>query len=122
TPPPLRLFVCTSSRRPCPFSSHCHAPHRDLPSFPTRRSSDLDAQQRGLAAPRWPEQTNDLARRHIQRDTAQGHHVAVAALDGLRSEEHTSELQSRENLVCRLLLEKKKKTKRPTPVQKRTTP
>src|SRR5690606_40051460 len=29
-----------------------------------------------------------------------------------RSEEHTSELQSRENLVCRLLLEKKKKNKR----------
>ena len=27
-----------------------------------------------------------------------------------RSEEHTSELQSRRNLVCRLLLEKKKKT------------
>src|SRR5690606_40519472 len=27
----------------------------------------------------------------------------------IRSEEHTSELQSRENLVCRLLLEKKKK-------------
>src|SRR5436309_10874399 len=29
--------------------------------------------------------------------------------DSVRSEEHTSELQSRENLVCRLLLEKKKK-------------
>src|SRR2546422_8616330 len=29
-------------------------------------------------------------------------------LDGLRSEEHTSELQSRLHLVCRLLLEKKK--------------
>src|SRR5690606_40280641 len=29
-----------------------------------------------------------------------------------RSEEHTSELQSRENLVCRLLLEKKKKTRK----------
>src|SRR5690606_40636971 len=29
--------------------------------------------------------------------------------DGVRSEEHTSELQSRENLVCRLLLEKKKR-------------
>src|SRR5690606_41114597 len=28
----------------------------------------------------------------------------------MRSEEHTSELQSRENLVCRLLLEKKKTT------------
>src|SRR2546430_5549425 len=34
--------------------------------------------------------------------------VHVAAGDGLRSEEHTSELQSQSNLVCRLLLEKKK--------------
>src|SRR5690606_41600386 len=34
--------------------------------------------------------------------------VVGAGLD--RSEEHTSELQSRENLVCRLLLEKKKRT------------
>src|SRR5690606_40399951 len=31
---------------------------------------------------------------------------------GVRSEEHTSELQSRENLVCRLLLEKKKNTQK----------
>src|SRR3712207_7641348 len=31
--------------------------------------------------------------------------------EGLRSEEHTSELQSRQYLVCRLLLEKKKKQK-----------
>src|SRR5688572_31590355 len=30
---------------------------------------------------------------------------------GIRSEEHTSELQSQSNLVCRLLLEKKKKKK-----------
>src|SRR5690606_42065321 len=34
-----------------------------------------------------------------------------AAVSGRRSEEHTSELQSRENIVCRLLLEKKKKQK-----------
>src|SRR2546430_6049223 len=32
---------------------------------------------------------------------------------GTRSEEHTSELQSQSNLVCRLLLEKKKKLKNP---------
>src|SRR5690606_42011503 len=32
----------------------------------------------------------------------------LLARKGTRSEEHTSELQSRENLVCRLLLEKKK--------------
>src|SRR2546430_12260144 len=37
--------------------------------------------------------------------------VAVRALGGGRSEEHTSELQSQSNLVCRLLLEKKKKMK-----------
>src|SRR5438445_4280862 len=48
-----------------------------------------------------------------------GHHghVAVAHGDALgasggRSEEHTSELQSRQYLVCRLLLEKKKKARR----------
>src|SRR2546426_5656288 len=37
--------------------------------------------------------------------------VASAPLAAVRSEEHTSELQSPCNLVCRLLLEKKKKTK-----------
>src|SRR5690606_42095864 len=37
--------------------------------------------------------------------------LSLGAFLILRSEEHTSELQSRENLVCRLLLEKKKKKK-----------
>src|SRR2546430_9794676 len=41
-----------------------------------------------------------------------GMHVAVQCAE--RSEEHTSELQSQSNLVCRLLLEKKKKRKRIT--------
>src|SRR5206468_10966212 len=42
-------------------------------------------------------------------------HLGPKAPEGgghLRSEEHTSELQSRSDLVCRLLLEKKKKTKK----------
>src|SRR5690606_18247690 len=44
--------------------------------------------------------------------------IAVSeASGGSRSEEHTSELQSRENLVCRLLLEKKKKRKNSTQEQ-----
>src|SRR2546422_9448393 len=46
------------------------------------------------------------------RDPERLHHVAARLRDGavrdLRSEEHTSELQSRLHLVCRLLLEKKK--------------
>src|SRR5690606_41353621 len=41
-------------------------------------------------------------------DAAEGGAAPDPAGDQLRSEEHTSELQSRENLVCRLLLEKKK--------------
>src|SRR5688572_31015783 len=36
----------------------------------------------------------------------------VSSITNGRSEEHTSELQSQSNLVCRLLLEKKKKTSR----------
>src|SRR3989449_6392275 len=44
-----------------------------------------------------------------QRDLAGRRHARRPAVD--RSEEHTSELQSRLHLVCRLLLEKKKKSK-----------
>src|SRR5690606_41837589 len=39
-------------------------------------------------------------------------HSGIDIKTNQRSEEHTSELQSRENLVCRLLLEKKKKLQR----------
>src|SRR5690606_40046385 len=45
----------------------------------------------------------------VAPDTVLDMNHRVARLE--RSEEHTSELQSRENLVCRLLLEKKKKQK-----------
>src|SRR5436309_9833043 len=45
------------------------------------------------------------------------HGVVVHQEDRDRSEEHTSELQSRENLVCRLLLEKKKKKHQPQTLQ-----
>src|SRR6266496_6028924 len=41
---------------------------------------------------------------------------------GARSEEHTSELQSRRDLVCRLLLEKKKKTHKHTLAPTNYTP
>src|SRR2546430_13299421 len=46
---------------------------------------------------------------------------AMTALTWLRSEEHTSELQSQSNLVCRLLLEKKKITPRRTHLHGSTT-
>src|SRR5207237_8678102 len=71
------------------FSFYCSGYLRDLHSFPTRRSSDLAAYVKQTFTP--------AARRR-----------ALTMVDDLRSEEHTSELQSHLNLVCRLLLEKKK--------------
>src|SRR5438874_3034061 len=44
----------------------------------------------------------------VDRFTAIPHHVHLVSPLHERSEEHTSELQSRRDLVCRLLLEKKK--------------
>src|SRR5690606_25000821 len=48
---------------------------------------------------------------HLLTEVVTDPKKAANALAWARSEEHTSELQSRENLVCRLLLEKKKKKK-----------
>src|SRR2546427_10734192 len=48
----------------------------------------------------------------IQEMDRRGIDVQVLSING-RSEEHTSELQSQSNLVCRLLLEKKKKHRQP---------
>src|SRR5690606_40935407 len=45
---------------------------------------------------------------HDKADGRVGHEFEGFRPGGFRSEEHTSELQSREKLVCRLLLEKKK--------------
>src|SRR2546421_5036580 len=45
----------------------------------------------------------------------------ISSVSTRRSEEHTSELQSRSDLVCRLLLEKKKKNKEKSETDNRTT-
>src|SRR2546422_7227274 len=53
---------------------------------------------------------SDLSRREASVDDWSWEHVLWLALgQKIRSEEHTSELQSRLHLVCRLLLEKKTK-------------
>src|SRR6266511_5297845 len=51
-----------------------------------------------------------LFRSHSRPGVARAGSVRARGGGHGRSEEHTSELQSRENLVCRLLLEKKKKS------------
>src|SRR5690606_39388591 len=94
---------------PLSFSySSCH--HRALHSFPTRRSSDLyftSFQQVTICKQNRIFlicfDTRRKNRQHIRTIWIKSNFT-----EPFRSEEHTSELQSRENLVCRLLLEKKK--------------
>src|SRR5690242_21090814 len=91
---------------------------RALHAFPTRRSSDLGRAPEAPARPALPALERRVADAHLAPDrarlnrtftfdtfvTGKANQLARAA----RSEEHTSELQSHVNLVCRLLLEKKK--------------
>src|SRR5437588_5634036 len=106
------------------FFFQCYGDRRDLHSFPTRRSSDLT----DLCGGRWATSvpTATVAKKPIllatQNDAGVSdpgpddiHAVGTLGMviqvlrlpDGTRSEEHTSELQSHSDLVCRLLLEKK---------------
>src|SRR5205823_13170351 len=104
------------SHRPCPTPP--------LPSFPTRRSSDLgDNRVNAFWGPsvHWNVYLEQyvmlLNRAKDESYTQEGIYVSFAPrLDDprlwsppekIRSEEHTSELQSLAYLVCRLLLEKK---------------
>src|SRR5688500_18925730 len=95
------------------YFCQCDCDHRDLHSFPTRRSSDLTSSSTVRSTPQSstprgakprssscssasrPEPCTERWRRSVRR-----------------SEEHTSELQSPCNLVCRLLLVKKKYSNR----------
>src|SRR5205809_2440208 len=85
------------------FFCPCPAIDVDQHSFPTRRSSDLVI-SKSRPPFRQPTVPNRLPCSHTA--SAQGRTRADAVW--LRSEEHTSELQSRLHLVCRFLLEKKR--------------
>src|SRR5699024_12744813 len=106
---------CTALHRPLPASSlsslsACYL-LRSLHSFPTRRSSDLSLSH-------WPCCCSCVCCAGSQNaangacgprsiSPPSGYRRSGACPRRPRSEEHTSELQSRFDLVCRLLLEKK---------------
>src|SRR5207249_12280407 len=98
----------------CSFFFYSSLHPRYLHSFPTRRSSDLlvSAPFRAAVTEAQLDPEEERAsltvagftsRPEVQRLNRNGIYIFVN-----RSEEHTSELQSRFDLVCRLLLEKKK--------------
>src|SRR5262249_60913819 len=101
--------------------AYCSVAHRALRSFPTRRSSDLSPagglatdgdlgwvdrgkMDHALANVAFALQPGEISK---PVEDAQGWNI-LQSVERKRSEEHTSELQSLTNLVCRLLLEKKK--------------
>src|SRR5207244_11111247 len=99
-------------------STHCSGATRHLHSFPTRRSSDLrrshNCQQ--FSPPRLRTNRANFEAPRLRTNRA-GFEAPILLIQALlvrrrgaskfRSEEHTSELQSPDQLVCRLLLEKK---------------
>src|SRR2546422_1953474 len=90
-PPRSTLFPYTTL-----FRSRAEAPYGSDPRAPARRCRGRG----GAARPAGGRADDERAARRVRR---------VDENDEGRSEEHTSELQSRLHLVCRLLLEKKKK-------------
>src|SRR5699024_12742001 len=107
-----------------PIASHRPPAPPSPPPFPTRRSSDLPRPALGvvMAAANYPDtpQTGDAISGLDNADSSivktfhagtklEGDQVVTSGgrVKGFRSEEHTSELQSRFELVCRLLLEQK---------------
>src|SRR5690606_41942686 len=104
-----------TSRPPLARSVPCSAAPRAPPPFPPRRSSDLFSAHAPTSAPEsLPASAPALP--SAAPPPASSPPAAPASLadtspetrgTSWRSEEHTSELQSREHLVCRLPLEKK---------------
>src|SRR5690606_40018881 len=102
----------------CAFSLQRYAARRDLHSFPTRRSSDLGREAKTVSLPDDIDgrlagvlEKRGISSLYTHQRTAyekvRSGKSIVAVTPTASSEEHTSELQSREKLVCRLLLETK---------------
>src|SRR5690606_41709961 len=93
---------------PYRLSFQLRPPHRASHSFPTRRSSDL-AFLRDHTVPLLKEIALFYEDFLIEGPDGKYEFIPSYSPENTpanRSEEHTSELQSRENIVCRLLLEK----------------
>src|SRR2546430_4073225 len=85
-------------------------PRSTLSPYTTLFRSALDQRELGQFDVGRAKPRTIYARRHPALEPKDGEHIPLLSqvIATIRSEEHTSELQSQSNLVCRLLLEKKK--------------
>src|SRR5690606_41470069 len=108
----ILLLFCSLSCHPVFFSSMCCRPPRST-LFPYttlfRSRGGLDCRAAACSGAR---QRPARCSRYIWIRWAPLQDARLVTQLTPRSEEHTSELQSRENLVCRLLLEKKKNNRK----------
>src|SRR5205085_6660184 len=104
-PHPISCLTVSAAPAPLLFFLQCCADPPTLHSFPTRRSSDLRA---ALVVADVHGGGPDGAAVDDGAGAGPGGVQGLEDPERPRSEEHTSELQSQSNLVCRLLLEKKK--------------
>src|SRR5690606_41610091 len=105
--PSYVFFINPSYVLLCPLSSVVY--HLNSNSFPTRRSSDLylrAAVSSFLLPPLSLSSSRSPLTQALNSSMVFSPHLP--GISASRSEEHTSELQSREKLVCCVLLEKKK--------------
>src|SRR5690606_39699271 len=104
------VFRHPSSRRPCPTASYTLSLHDALPISSVWNNLDIEIQIRTRLQHAWAtavETVDVMKGTDLKSGGGTPDWREFFALAASRSEEHTSELQSRENLVCRLLLEKK---------------
>src|SRR5262249_60427324 len=106
---PIRIcFFSSLLPRPPPSPLSPYTPlFRSDPPGVGPHQPEQHAQERRLAGAVRAQDAVPLALRALEGDPVDGGDPAVALGHLHRSEEHTSELQSLTNLVCRLLLEKK---------------
>src|SRR5690606_41743723 len=108
--PFLFIYSTHLPLRPTPFPYTTLFRSSPSPAAPARPDTRLTYPCRAMSK-LWPLVQRTAPSPPVRTPSQCGHRRAASTGSGsARSEEHTSELQSRENLVCRLLLEKKKQT------------